>query len=153
VLGNGGEVEDVGVARPVGGLDAAHAHHLVVLAADEEMAVEGRRRGLQLFDDARVAVALRVGEGGEQDVGGRVPGGRVGGVQGADVQFAIGAGVVDRVLLAGRGRFWTLLELRDVAAVLRPAQGKMKKRYLRGRLPRSWMTPPRVCPAAPGSRV
>jgi hypothetical protein len=89
VLGNGGEVEDVGVAGPVGGLDAAHAHHLVVLAADEEMAVEGRR-GLQLFDDARVAVALRVGEGGEQDVGGRVPGGRVGGVQGADVQFAIG---------------------------------------------------------------
>jgi hypothetical protein len=68
-----------------------------------------------------MAVALRVGEGGEQDVGGRVPGGRVGGVQGADVQFAIWRRrcLIAFSLPAGEAGVWTLLELRDVAGVLR----------------------------------
>ena len=65
----------------------ADADYLVASPGDEEVAVEGRRGRPQLLFDARRAVALRVGEGGEQDVGRGCPRGFVVVLEVADACF------------------------------------------------------------------
>ena len=67
-LGNCREIEQVGVRCPVGGLDPAHTNDVSRFCGNKKPAIEQSRIGPQFLSEALGAVALRVGEGTDQQL-------------------------------------------------------------------------------------